>query len=123
MRPKADTYVFAVRGLSKSVKDAFRSVLLRRGRTVLEVTEALMRVYINDPNVIRGWTRVEVMAVEEPPEVDREDVTKTNHVKGIGLVAKAIRAAVYCSEEESESLAEEAIAKVIENHRRRRAKR
>lgn len=62
-KPRQTRDVLHVRGINPNVKAHFLGVVKRRKRTMCEVLEALMRVYVKQPGVINGWTREEVAAL------------------------------------------------------------
>lgn len=56
-RTRGTRGVLYLRGLPKSVKLQFKSVVVRRGDTMERVVAELMRKYAEDPECIERWAK------------------------------------------------------------------
>lgn len=56
-RTRGTRGVLYLRGLPKSVKLLFKSVVVRRGDTMERVVAELMRKYVEDPECIERWSK------------------------------------------------------------------
>lgn len=56
-RTRATRGVLYLRGLPKSLKLLFRSIVVRRGDTMERIVEELIRKYTEDPECVERWRR------------------------------------------------------------------